>query len=68
MGGVDAVTSCVGRAPATLAEWLGLIDNCATSVGGEGWVGTAILGAQAAVLLFCCAVVVGYVVARLARP
>ena len=60
--------TCIPRAPATLDEWLSLIDNCATSAGGEGWVSTAILGAQAAVLLFCCAVVVGYVVARLARP
>jgi hypothetical protein len=62
------VTSCISRAPATINEWLSLVDHCATSVGGEGWVGTAILGAQAAVLLACCAVVVGYVVGRVARP
>jgi hypothetical protein len=62
------VTSCIARAPATLDEWLSLINTCVTAAGGEGWVSTAILGAQAAVLLLCCAVVVGYVVGRVARP
>ena len=61
------MSDCVGRAPTTLDEWIALVDRCATSAGGEGWASLALLGAQAAVLLFALAVGVGYVVTRLAR-
>ena len=36
--------TCVGRAPATLDEWLSLIDTCATAAGGSDWVSDAMVG------------------------
>jgi len=61
------MTGCIPRAPATIDDFLSLIDRCAASVGGENWVGTAILGAQAALVLFVLAMLITFLVIKAAR-
>ena len=38
------MSECVTTAPATLDDFLRLIDNCATEVGGAGWQALALTG------------------------
>lgn len=57
--------TCVTTPPATLDDFLRLIDRCATAAGGADWAHTAMLGAAAAVVLFAVFALLGFVVARL---
>ena len=43
--------TCIARPPATLDEWLAVIDNCATAAGGAAWPQLALMGLLTLALL-----------------
>ena len=53
--------------PATVTDPIATVLACAEAYGGPEWASLAILGAQAALVLFVLAVGVGWLVARAAR-
>ena len=59
--------TCVGPAPATLDDFLSLIDRCAQAAGGPDWPSRAILGAETVVIVFLLAALVGALLARMGR-
>ena len=59
--------SCITHAPATLDDFLAVINACATSAGGPDWAHTAMLGAAAAVVLFALFALLGFALARWGR-
>jgi|WetSurMetagenome_2_1015567.scaffolds.fasta_scaffold968572_1 hypothetical protein len=61
------MTGCIPRAPATIDEWLAIINACATAAGGPDWAGKAILGAETVAVVFLLAALVGALLARLGR-
>ena len=59
--------TCIPRTPATIDEWLAIVNDCATAAGGADWAGKAILGAETVVVVFLAAALVGALLARLGR-
>jgi hypothetical protein len=43
--------TCVGQPPATLDDWLAIIDRCAASYGGADWEQAALRGLPVFLLL-----------------
>jgi hypothetical protein len=42
---------CIGTAPQTVDDFIGVINHCATQYGGAHWQTTALLGLAAAALI-----------------
>jgi hypothetical protein len=58
------VVTCLSATPQTIDAMLSLIETCAEAAGGPGWASLAITGAQAALVMFVVAALVGVVVGR----